>query len=220
MLTLAASLVDDRHRAVAVHHDNRPIALSDEVRIVELHDAARARLDGALLDLAARSRTTDMERTHRELRARLTNRLGTDDADRLADVHLVATTEISAVTHGAHAATLLAGQHGANQYPLDASRFDTGNANLVDLLVGLDERLVSDGVGDVLERDAPQNTLAERRDDLATLLELANPDSIEGLAVVVGDDGILCHVDETPCQVTGVRRLQGGVGQAFARTVC
>ena len=56
-------------------------------------------LDARLLDPAARRRTTDVERTHRELRARLADGLRRDDADRFADVDHVAAREVAAVAH-------------------------------------------------------------------------------------------------------------------------
>ena len=68
-----------------------------EVRAADADDAFVARLERALLDLAARRRSTDVERTHRELRTRLADRLAGDDADRLADVDLVAASEVTAV---------------------------------------------------------------------------------------------------------------------------
>ena len=151
-----------------------------------------------MLDLTARSRTADVERTHGELRARLTDGLSADDTDGLSDVHLVPAAEVSAVTHHAYAATVLAGQDRANQHALDTGRFDAGHTGLVDLLVGFDERFVGDGIGDVLERNSTENALAERRNDLAALFELADPNAVECLAVVVGDDGVLRHIDETP----------------------
>ena len=45
----------------------------------------------------SRRRATDVERTHRELRARLADRLRGDDADRLADVDRAAAREVASV---------------------------------------------------------------------------------------------------------------------------
>ena len=104
--------------------DDRPVALLGEVGVAEPHDALGARLERRLLDLAARRRATDVERAHRELRARLADRLGGDDADRLADVDPVAAREVAAVAHGAHAAPGLAGEHGADDDLLDARFLD------------------------------------------------------------------------------------------------
>ena len=82
--------------------------------------------------------------------------------DGLADVHLVAAAEVAAVAHRADAAAGLAGEHGADENPLDAGRFDSGDLGFVDLLVGLDDAVVRSRVGDVLERDATEDALAER----------------------------------------------------------
>ena len=100
VLALAAGVVDDDELAVAVHdhHACRRDASRDSA-LREADDALGARLERALLDLAARRRTTDVERAHRELRARLADRLGGDDADRLADVDHVAAREVAPVAH-------------------------------------------------------------------------------------------------------------------------
>src|SRR5690606_22067966 len=76
-----------------------------------------------------------------------------------------------------------------------------------------------DRILDVLERDATEDALPERRHDLAALFELRHPDAVERLAVVLGDDRVLRHVDETTGQITRVRRLERGVREALTRTV-
>ena len=54
-------------------------------------------------DVVGRRGTTGVEGPHRQLRARLTDRLGGDDADRLADVDELARRERAAVALGARA---------------------------------------------------------------------------------------------------------------------
>ena len=81
-----------------------PSTLRGEVRVADSDVALVARLERALLDLAARRRSADVERAHRELRARLADRLARDDADRFADVHLVPARQVAPVALGAHAA--------------------------------------------------------------------------------------------------------------------
>src|SRR5260370_25211318 len=79
----------------------------------------------------------DMERAHRELRARLSNRLGSNDSDRLAQVYQVAAAEVASVTLDADPLARLAGQHRANLDSLDAGVFDPLDLVLVDHLVSL-----------------------------------------------------------------------------------
>ena len=81
--------------------------------------ASSERLLGANLTDA-----TDVERTHRELRAGLADRLRRDDADRLADVDHVATRQVTAVAQRADAAPGLAGEHRADLHAVDAGVVD------------------------------------------------------------------------------------------------
>ena len=90
----------------------------------------------ARLDLAARRGAADVEGAHRELRARLADRLGGDDADRLADVDAVAAREIAPVAERADAAPRLAGEHRADDDLLDAGLLDLLDRCLVELGVG------------------------------------------------------------------------------------
>src|SRR5262249_35622950 len=151
----------------------------------------------ALLDLAARRRSTDVERTHRELRARLADRLARDDTDRFADVDLVAAREIASVALRADATTRLAREHGANDDFLDAAVFDRHDEGFVELGVGSHDDLARERVDDVFERHATENTVAERLDDFACVFELRDADSVERSAVEFRNDGVLRDVDET-----------------------
>jgi hypothetical protein len=72
---------------------------------------------------------------------------------------------------------------------------------------------------DVLERDAAEDALAERLDDLAALDERADSDAVHGAAVVLGDDRVLGDVDQPPGQVPGVGGLERRVRQALAGAV-
>ena len=74
-------------------------------------------------------------------------------------------------------------------------------------------------VEDVVDRDAAQDAVAELLDDLAALDQRAELDAVDGAAVVLGDDAVLRHVDETAGEVPRVRRLERGVGQTLAGAV-
>ena len=113
------------------------------LRVAEADDAFGARLERALLDLAARRRATDVERAHRELRARLADRLGGDDADRLADVDLVAAGEVAPVA--------LARTRRARVWQVSTERMTTSSMPASSMLD--DERLVELGVA---RRRAPR----------------------------------------------------------------
>src|SRR5207237_6395723 len=115
-------------------------------------------------------------------------RLRGDDAARLSDVHLAPARQVTAVALHADAARRLAGEHRADLHLLDARLLDGLDLDLVDLLVRLDDHLVGERILDVVERDAAEDALAHRLDDLAALDEGAEVDPVHGAAVVLGDD--------------------------------
>ena len=49
--------------------------------------------------------------------------------------------------------------------------------------------------------NAPENTLAQGFDDFAALDHGFHHGAIEGATIVLGDHQILCHVDQTSCQI-------------------
>ena len=87
--------------AVDLGHDR--LALGN-ARLEELLDARQALGDVLAGDAAG------VERPHRQLRARLADRLGRDDPHRLAEVDEVAGGQVAAVAHAAHAVARRAGE--------------------------------------------------------------------------------------------------------------
>src|SRR4029077_12301712 len=82
--TFLALRVHDHRLHVATHRDQLTVGVLDDVAVHDLDLAVIAGLD---LGLAGDLRcAADVERAHRELRARLADRLRGDHADRLADI--------------------------------------------------------------------------------------------------------------------------------------
>src|ERR671920_245054 len=95
-------------------HDQLALAVGHAAhRRVEADGAFALGLD-ARRHRRARSRAADVERAHGQLRARLADRLGGDDADRLADVDQAAAAEVAAVALRADAEARGAGQRRAH----------------------------------------------------------------------------------------------------------
>src|SRR5262249_33219826 len=94
--------LDDRNLTIAVHDNEITVLVFDSAEVEELDESVVARLERGLLGATARG-TTDVERTHGELRARLTDRLRGDDADRLTGVDDVSACEVTAVAASADA---------------------------------------------------------------------------------------------------------------------
>src|SRR5206468_4329963 len=182
-LALPAALVGHADLAVAVGGHEIAVAVHDRAQVVELHDARALGLVLGSLDDAAR-RAADVEGPHRELRARLADRLRGDDAHRLAELGQPPGAEVAAVAHDADAALGVAGQGRPDAHPLQARVLDLLGQLLGDLGVGLDDDLVRQRIADVLGGDAPENTIAQRLDDIAALDQRRRVDVLHRAAIV------------------------------------
>src|SRR5262249_21971867 len=152
-------------------------------------------------------------------RAGLADGLRRDDADGLAQLHGLARGQVAAVALRADAAPRRAREHRADLDLLDARVLNGRRELFVDLVVHVDDRVAAERVGDPLERDAADDAVAQRLDDLARLDDRARLDAVERAAIGLRDDDVLRHVHETAGQVARVRRLQRSVREALARAV-
>src|SRR5580693_9358615 len=110
--------IGDGNDEVAAHRDQVAVRILGGVAVLDLDGAFEVRLDERLLgDLR---RAADVERAHGELSARLADRLGGDDAHRLAHIDRGAAGKVAPVALAAGAAAGLAGEHGADLDLLDA----------------------------------------------------------------------------------------------------
>ena len=125
-----------------------PSSLVTTLQPGELDDAVLLGLDLALFDARA-DRAADVERPHRELRARLADRLGGDDADGHALFDHRAGRQVHAVAAAADAQRRFAGHRAADLDLLQAQLLDLAGDLGRDQLVFLDDHLVGDRVDDV-----------------------------------------------------------------------
>ena len=151
---------------------------------------------------------TGVERPHRQLGAGLTDRLGGDDADRLAELDALAGGERTAVARGAHAELGVAGEHGAHLDPVDTGIV----AQLRHLVVaddGVPRQHRAVGQRDVLQqRPAEQARVEVRLRGRRVGVDILDPDAQRRLAVVLADDQLLGDVDEAAGQVARVGGAQ------------
>src|SRR5699024_234755 len=165
--------------------------------------------------------TAGVEGAHGQLRARLADRLGGDDADGLADVDQLAGGERLAVALGAGAHRRVAGQHGA-----DLRLAHTGLDQLLDEHVtelgARRSRLGAVGT----DRGGREDATVDRGlrvlvgPQHAALLDRDRKDQpLGGAAVVLADDDVLRDVHQTTGQVARLGGLQRRVRQALAGTV-
>ena len=87
--------------AGAGNRDQVAIAMLDGLEVVEL-DRTRCLYMDVVNGGGTRCGTTDMEGTHGQLGAGLTDRLRSDDTDCLADIDDVSTCQVATVTEAAY----------------------------------------------------------------------------------------------------------------------
>src|SRR5262249_12421791 len=187
---LAAPVVGHADLAVAVRRDQVAVAVHDGAEVVVLHDAGALGLVLGRFDDAAR-RTADVEGSHRELRARLADRLRGDDAHRLAELGQPPGAEVAAVAHDGDATLGVARQGRPDAHPLEARVLDLLRQLLGDLAVGLNNDLVGQRIADVLGGHASKNAVAQGLDDVSALDQRRRIDVLHGAAVVLADDDVL-----------------------------
>ena len=115
-----------------------------------------------LRDVVGRCRTTGVEGTHRQLGAGLTDRLGRDDADGLADVDELAGGERTAVALRTHTDGRLAGQDRAHLDGLDTRGDQLVDQDVSDVGAGLGDDLAL-GVDRVGRQGAGVDGVLDRR---------------------------------------------------------
>ena len=170
-------------------------------------------------DIGGRGHTTGVEGTQRQLGTRLTDGLGGDDADGLADVDQLVGGQGPAVALGAHAAldSQVSTERALTSSTPWATRslstsMDRGVVALVQH--GLSVGRVDDVGGEQTGVRATVGGLDEHQ-VAVVCIALGDADGQTGLgaAVLFAHDDILGDVDQTTGQVTGFCGTQCGIGQ-------
>src|SRR5262249_44516497 len=160
--------------------------------IAVLDDAGDLRLARRLLGDTSR-RSTDVERTQRELRARLADRLRGDDADGFAKVDHVHGRQVAAVAHAAETALRLACEDGADLHRLDAGFLDLNRLLSAEERARLDQQRAAPRlvelvrILDVLGGEVADDTLRERLDDVLAFLQRGDLETLDGAAILLAD---------------------------------
>src|SRR5207248_7018109 len=155
---------------------------------------------------------------HGELRARFADGLRGDNAGGLAQFHHASGSEVAAVTHDADTTLGFAGKHGADLHPLDTAGLDGIGQLFGDLVVDINDDAAF-VVLDLLQRDAADDAVAQRLNDLARLHDGADVDAIECAAISLADDDVLGHVHQAAGEVAGVGGLKRRIRQPLSGAV-
>ena len=216
---LGAIIIDNHDGGVAAHDHVPALGVLNDVALLDLHSAFKVRLERGLIDNLGTRHAAQMERAHSELGTRLTDRLSRDDTDRFTHIDGRTAGKIAPVAFAANTAAGL-----ASQCRSDANLLNARVLNLLDMLLfhqltGLDDDLAGCRVLHGLGRRTAEHALAKRHSHFARIEHRTGHYSAIGTAIHFSNDTILCHVDETPREVTGVRCLQRRICQTLTGTM-
>ncbi|KAF1069318.1 MAG: hypothetical protein GAK45_01131 [Pseudomonas citronellolis] len=216
-LALTTEVVSHRQLTGTRHRDQRAVGTLYMLQVVQANGTA-------VLDLyvihsrGPASRTTDVEGTHGQLGTRLTDRLGSDNADSLTDVYTVTTSQIAAVAHGADTMTGFAADRRTHNDFVDAHLLKEIDPLLVDQGACGHDHIVATRLEHVTRDYATQDALTQRLYHVAAFDVRGHHQTMLGAAVDFSHHQVLSNVDEATSQVTGVRSLQCGIRQTFTST--
>ena len=204
---LAAGLIEQHELAIAAHHHRHAGRVDDDVAVLDLHRGVERRLDRGLLGAALR-RAADVEGAHRQLGAGLADRLGGDDADRLADIDDRAAREVAPIA-------LAADADRASQ--VRTERIDTASMPALSIASTASSSIrapagsttsPAERVEDIDRGAAAEDAVGERRNDLAAVDDGAGHEAAGRAAILLGDDRVLGDVDEAAGQIAGIGGLR------------
>src|SRR5690606_27039667 len=218
-LALTTVLIGNGNGTGTGYRDQIAVITGHGLHVLQTHGTVVLHLH-AVGSRSTRSCTTDVERTHGQLCTRLTNGLSSDNTHGLTHVHLVTATEVTTVTGRTDTDTAFTGNGRAHQNFVDAFGFDLGHPGFVDQSTGryhdiaFRTRLVYIGC-----HHTTQNTVTKGYHHVTAFDQRSHDQTFFRAAIVLGHYQILCHVNQTTGQVTGVRSLQSGIRQTLTRTV-
>ena len=156
--------------------------------------------------------TAGVESPHGELRSRLTNGLGRDDADGFTQINQFVMGQSPAVALAANGAVGFTGEGRAHAHSRDTGLLETAGQRRINLRVAFSEHGAI-GTHHLIRRQAADQTAAE-----TAILGLDN-DVAGGAAVVLADDHVLGNVHQTAGEISGVSGPQSRIHQTFTGAV-
>src|SRR5882724_9937206 len=149
---------------------NRLDVMEPEHTLVTYLDAACSSGSGC--------RTTDVERTHRQLCTRLTDRLGRDDTHGFTDADRATTRQITSVAGRTHAVPGLARDGRADQHLIHAFLFERPNRLLIEQRVLGEQHLFGTRLQNVFSDYATEDSLTQRLHHVTTLNERSHAEAV------------------------------------------
>ena len=217
--TFTSRVIDNQDLARSANHDLLAFCVVHQPELFGQSDIPVGLRFNRIGHRGARSRATDVEGPHGELRTRLTDRLSGDDTDGFARVNQYAAAEVATVTLGTQSIAGIAGERRTHADLVNALRIDQFHRIFVEQSAVFKHRFLGFRIHHIGCRHATQNTITQGFDDLTTLDQRPHGDAVRGAAIVDDDHEVLGHIHQSAGQVTRVCSLQCGIGQALSCAV-
>ena len=164
-------------------------------------------------------RTTGMECTQCQLCTRLTDRLCSDYADCLALLNHTAGSQVTSVTLGTNTFLGFAGQYRTDFNALDWRVFNALCNVLGNFLTAGHNQFASCRMNNIMYGYTTQDTFIQSGNGFIIVLQCRTNQSAERAAVFFINNHIMRYVNQTTGQVSGIGRLQSGIGKTLTGTV-
>ena len=152
-------------------------------------------------------RPADMEGTHGQLGARLTDGLRRNDTDSLAHIHRCAAGQIPAIAATTYTILGFASEHRTDLHFLNSRSGQRLDMPFLDHGTSRHNHIAGH-IREVLGWEATQNARGQIGHNLTGIDDRTHNDAVGGAAIADGNDRILRDVNETTGQVTGIGGLQ------------
>ena len=160
-----------------------------------------------------------MERTQRQLCTRLTDGLRGNHAHSLTLLNHTAGGKVTSVTFGTHALLGFTGQYGTDFNTLNRRVLNLLCNGFGDFLTARNKQLAGCGMNNIMYGYTSQDTFVQRSDGFIVVLQSRTNQPAECAAVFFIDNHIVRHVHQTTGEVSGIRRLQSGIGKTLTGTM-
>ena len=164
-------------------------------------------------------RTTGMECTQCQLCTRLTDRLCSNYADCLTFLNHAAGSQITSVTLGTNTLLGFAGQYGTDFNTLNRGIFNLLRNVFGNFLTASHNQFASCRMNNIMYGYTTEDAFIQSGDGFVIVFQCCTNQSAERAAVFFINNHIVRYVNQTTGQVSGVSRLQSGIGKTLTGTV-
>ena len=164
-------------------------------------------------------RTTGMECTQCQLCTRLTDRLCSNYADCLTFLNHAAGSQITSVTLGTNTLLGFTGQYGTDFNTLNRGIFNLLRNVFGNFLTASHNQFASCRMNNIMYGYTTEDAFIQSGDGFVIVFQCCTNQSAERAAVFFINNHIVRYVNQTTGQVSGVSRLQSGIGKTLTGTV-